>query len=170
MYIIREHVCSMCLADALKVLLKNIPLMETIISTAASQSKNDITEVSVNILNRNNCSNFLHRCQVVNTSNASFNQMHSHRWTDDNIRWSAFGRAIVVSSILAVDAGVFIVTQYFICITINACEGIALRKQSWRIFYNIVQIFISFWSSVGIIWRIIDVQLSIWRCVALNWE
>ena len=120
-YAIRIHVWSMRLADTLKVLLKIISLTETIISTAASQSKNDITEVSVNILNRNNCSNFLHRCQVVNTSNASFNQMHSHRWTDDTIRWSAFGRAIVVSSILAVDSGAFMVAQYFICMTINAC-------------------------------------------------
>lgn len=78
-YAIRTHVCSMCLAEMLKVLLKIMLLTETIISTAASQSKNYVTEVFVNILNRNNCGNFFHRWQVVSTFVVSFDQMHSHR-------------------------------------------------------------------------------------------
>ena len=60
-YAIRIHAYSMYLADMLKVLLKIMSSAETIISAAASQSKNNVTKVSVNIPNRNNCGNFFHR-------------------------------------------------------------------------------------------------------------
>ena len=49
-YAIRTHVYSMCLADALKVLLKIMFSTETIISTTAYQGKNDVAEASVIIL------------------------------------------------------------------------------------------------------------------------
>ena len=59
-YVIRTHVYSMCLADALKVLLKIMLSTETIISTTASQGKNDVAEASVIILDLDNSDNFLH--------------------------------------------------------------------------------------------------------------
>ena len=49
----------MCLADALKVLLKIMLSTETIISTTASQGKNDVAEASVIILDLDNSDNFL---------------------------------------------------------------------------------------------------------------
>ena len=60
-YAIRTHVCSMRLADTLKVLLKSNLLTKTVI---ASQGENDVTEVSVAILNRDDCSNFFHCWQI----------------------------------------------------------------------------------------------------------
>ena len=51
---------------------------------------------------------------------------------DRRIGWPAFGRAITGSSIFAADAGTLMVSQYPIYMTVNACEEIALRKQSWR--------------------------------------
>ena len=75
-YAIRTHVCSMRLADTLKVLLKSNLLTKTVI---ASQGENDVTEVSVAILNRDDCSNFFHCWQVMSTFIVYFNQMHSHR-------------------------------------------------------------------------------------------
>lgn len=58
----------MSLADTLKVLLKIMSLTKTIISIVTSQGKDDITEISIAILSRNDCSNVFHCWQVVSAS------------------------------------------------------------------------------------------------------
>ena len=156
MYIIREHVCSMCLADALKVLLKNIPLMETIISTAASQSKNDVTEASVTILNKDDCRNFFHCWQILNTSVTSFDQARSHEWTDNNVRYISF---------------VFMIAQYLMCMAIYTRKGIALIKYSWKLPNDLrIQVVVSCLFSFSSIRRVKDIQLGVGRLTAFNWS
>ena len=139
-YVVHTHICSMRLADTLKVLLRSNVLTKTVV---ASQGKNDNTEVSVNILNRNSYGNFFHRWWIVSAFIISFNQMHSHQWTDDNIRRSAFGRVIIVRSVFTVGAGALMIAQCFIRMIINTWEGVVLGKHTWKISYNLlVYIFI----------------------------
>lgn len=57
----------------LKVLYKITYLTKTIISIAASRGKNDVTEASTAILNRNNRDRFFHCWQSMSASIASFN-------------------------------------------------------------------------------------------------
>ena len=118
-YAIRTHVCSMRLADTLKVLLKSNVLTKTVI---ASQGKNDVTEASVTILNRDDCSNFFHCWQILKTPVTSFDQTHSHGRTDNNVRCISF--CLIIITI------VFMVAQYLMCMTIYTCERIALNKHS----------------------------------------
>ena len=118
-YAIRTHVCSMRLADTLEVLLKSNIVTKTVI---ASQGENDVTEVSVAILNRDDCSNFFHCWQILNTSVTSFDQTHSHGRADNNVRCISFCLIIITVG--------FMVAQYLMCMTIYACKGIALSKHS----------------------------------------
>lgn len=57
----------------LKVLHKITCLTKTIISLVVSQRKNDVTEASIAILNKNNRGRFFHCWQSMSASIASFN-------------------------------------------------------------------------------------------------
>ena len=118
-YAICTHVCSTCLVDTLKVLLKSSVLTKIVI---ASQGKNDVTVASITIFDWDNSSDLLHYWKVVSASIASFDQTHSHGRTDNNVRHNSFCLIIVTV--------VFMAAQYLMCMTIYTCKGIALRKHS----------------------------------------
>ena len=161
----------MGLTNALKILYKLISLTQTITSASftASQEKTYVTEASVDVFNRNNCDNLFHCWQVVSASVTSFNQTHSHWWTYSNIRWTAFGRAIIVRFPFAVDTGTLMVTQYLMCMTVYMRKGIVLSKHSWKLHNGLrINITISGLSSFSSIAWIKDIQLGVGRLTALT--